>query len=135
MEGTKGPIPLSLPLSNIPPTLPVQFRHHIPNATQKYSTFSWRGSRGPLHFPVTIINNQSKSPRRVLSKFTQSLSPDVLTRLFCRGMSAHLLWSLPSVSAYLLFCRGPGTIRNTICHIERSRDILLICDLNVTSIG
>ncbi len=37
-----------------------------------------------------------------------SLSPGVLTRLFCRGVCAYLLWSLSPRTTTLAYNRGPG---------------------------
>ncbi len=51
-------------------------------------------------------------------EFTLSLSPRAAHLTRSRGMLAHLLWSLPSVFAYLLFCRGSGAIRYTLYAIR-----------------
>ncbi len=48
------------------------------------------------------------APLLITPEFTQSLSPRVAHLTRSRGMLAHLLWSLPPVCAYLLFCRGLG---------------------------
>jgi hypothetical protein len=50
--------------------------------------------------------NLSKGQKML--EFTLSLSPRTARLTRNRGMLAHLLWSLPSVCAYLLFCRGSG---------------------------
>ena len=62
----------------------------------------------PTSLISTFGSRQFKSLRN-LPRVYPEFVPSVCLLAFLPGILAHLPWSLPSVLAYLLFCRGSGT--------------------------
>ena len=59
----------------------------------------------------------------------KNLSPGATPLTLSRGMCAYLLWSLPPMLAYLLFCRGPPAKSSQIlraCPNNRGQLTILI---------